>query len=96
LGADPFIGTWKLNIEKSKFTGSQPKERPPTAVETEGNNLGFGNNVIRLDGTEREEANLVTATKRIDDRVLLTTGKQGGSIVFEALRLVSHFGTREN
>ena len=27
-GADnPFIGTWKLNLAKSNFSGSAPKER---------------------------------------------------------------------
>jgi len=31
IAADPFAGTWKLNLEKSKYkTGSPPKEQTAT------------------------------------------------------------------
>ena len=34
VAADPFAGTWKLNLEKSKYkTGSPPKEQTATIAE---------------------------------------------------------------
>ncbi len=38
IAAEPFEGTWKLNIDKSKYkTGTPPKEQTATIVEADGN-----------------------------------------------------------
>jgi hypothetical protein len=92
FAADPFVGTWKLNVDKSKVTGASLKDRPAVKVEPDGNDLRFGANVIRLDGSEREEGNLLMLSRRVDTRILLSSGKQNGKIVFEAIRAVADDG----
>jgi len=44
-GADPFAGTWKLNLAKSKYPPPQPKEEVVVAVD-QGDNL-----LITISGT---------------------------------------------
>ncbi len=51
-GADPFVGTWKLNLAKSKFTGQQ------TRIEVLGQNRykftsGADSDTITADGTDQ-------------------------------------------
>ena len=93
--ADPFVGTWKLNSEKSKLTGGPPREpRPPRVIEAEGANLRFDDFTFYLDGTERAQGNLLQTNRRLDPRRLISVGrdKESGSVVFEALRFGSHDG----
>jgi len=38
--ANPLFGTWKLNVAKSKYTGTPPKEMTRT-VETDGDSVRY-------------------------------------------------------
>jgi hypothetical protein len=51
IAAEPFAGTWKLNLEKSKYkTGTPPKEQTATIAEA-GSDLEVTISVIAADGT---------------------------------------------
>jgi hypothetical protein len=51
VAADPFAGTWKLNLEKSKYkTGTAPKEQTATIAET-GSDLEVTISGTAADGT---------------------------------------------
>jgi hypothetical protein len=51
IAAEPFAGTWKLNLEKSKYkTGTPPKEQTATIAEA-GSDLEVTISVTAADGT---------------------------------------------
>ena len=51
IAAEPFAGTWKLNLEKSKYkTGSPPKEQTATIAEA-GSDLDVTISGTAADGT---------------------------------------------
>ena len=51
IAADPFAGTWKLNLEKSKYkTGTAPKEQTLTIAEA-GSDLDVTISGTAADGT---------------------------------------------
>ncbi len=65
IAANPFVGTWKLNVEKSKFSDPAPRSRTRTVyglengmifvqegVDSQGMNEGF-TGLVRFDGKER-------------------------------------------
>ena len=55
MGAtDPLIGTWKLNVSKSKFPPAQPapKELTETYREIKGGLIDFTYEAVRVDGTK--------------------------------------------
>ena len=55
-GADnPFIGTWKLNLAKSKFSGVAPKEWTDVYREVEGDKLEVTAKIIMADGSSLNE-----------------------------------------
>lgn len=50
--ADPSVGTWKLNVAKSKFSANEPAPKEETMVVTEaGNQLIVTQKGIRVDGS---------------------------------------------
>jgi hypothetical protein len=61
IAADPIIGTWKLNVAKSKFSPvlqaitkrPPPKEYTEVYWEIEGDQIEFTNNEILPDGSSR-------------------------------------------
>jgi hypothetical protein len=52
---NPFIGTWKLNLAKSKFSGSAPKEWTDVYREVEGDKLEVTAKIIMADGSSLNE-----------------------------------------
>jgi hypothetical protein len=53
MSADPIIGSWKLNLAKSKFStpGSAPKELTEVYREIEGNQIERTATAISADGS---------------------------------------------
>ena len=53
--ADPFVGTWKLNLAQSKFSRSAPKEWTDVYREVEGDKLEVTAKMIMADGSSLNE-----------------------------------------
>jgi hypothetical protein len=52
FAADPFLGTWKLNIAKSKYTGANPAPKDLTiVVETHGDQVIVSGKGTAADGS---------------------------------------------
>jgi hypothetical protein len=52
FAADPFLGTWKLNIAKSKYTGANPAPKDITiVVETHGDQVMVSGKGTAADGS---------------------------------------------
>jgi hypothetical protein len=50
--ADPFVGTWKLNVAKSKYSeGQAPKTQTRTYEPFEGDGVTLTNETVRADGS---------------------------------------------
>lgn len=50
-GAAPFIGTWKLNLAKSKYTGGPAPTSDTLTFEAQGNGWRFSNQGVAADGS---------------------------------------------
>ena len=108
FAADAVVGTWKLNVTKSKFSGTAPKSA--TRVYTESaNDMTLDQNLVGADG--KEMSNHVThkydgkdypvtcnphgdsvAAKVIDAHTTDFTIKRGGKAVASVHRVVSADG----
>lgn len=49
-GADPFVGTWKINVAKSKSVPSQLKRIVITKVEAQGNGYKWTYDIVEANG----------------------------------------------
>ena len=49
-GTDPFVGTWKLNLAKSKFTNTTTPKSETRTIEAQGGGRGFSTEGIASDG----------------------------------------------
>lgn len=105
--ADPFVGTWKLNIDKSKSGSGRPLPESSQSIEAtaDGYRILFSGAsqalVLNVDGrdhaTEREgiagTTNADTRTvRRVSPVLIETTMKQGGKTVAVVRRQVSEDG----
>jgi hypothetical protein len=105
---DPFIGTWKLNLAKSKFTpGPAPKSQTltyePSAngvkltsnqVDAQGNSTA-GGYTANYDGKDYPFANPdadTIALKRIDARTVTAIWKKAGKVTNTSRRTISKDG----
>jgi hypothetical protein len=82
IAAEPFAGTWKLNLEKSKYkTGSPPKEQTATIAEA-GSDLEVTISGTAADGTATMSHYTVPAQggegKIIDSPYEAVSGKRIG------------------
>ena len=82
IAAEPFAGTWKLNLEKSKYkTGSPPKEQTATIAEA-GSDLEVTISGTAADGTATMSHYTVPAKggegKIIDSPYEAVSGKRIG------------------
>jgi hypothetical protein len=50
-GPDPFVGTWKLNLAKSKYTGAAAPKSDTLTFEAQGNGLRLTRDGIAADGS---------------------------------------------
>jgi hypothetical protein len=50
-GMDPFVGTWKLNLAKSKYTGAAAPRSDTLTFEAQGNGLRLSREGIAADGS---------------------------------------------
>src|ERR671925_377421 len=48
---DPFVGTWKLNLAKSKYTGAAAPKSDTLTFEAQGNGLRLTREGIAADGS---------------------------------------------
>ncbi len=106
--ADPVLGTWKLNLAKSKFDpGPAPQSQMRTYAERSGNHahdqrrrsgriaaLDPGDGQIRWQGLSAcGESELVTLSmKRVNGTTVKTTLMRGGKVVGTMMRSVSDHG----
>jgi hypothetical protein len=82
IAAEPFAGTWKLNLEKSKYkTGTPPKEQTLTIVEA-GSDLDVTLSGTAADGSAISSHYAVPAQggegKIIESRYEAVSGKRMG------------------
>jgi len=61
-GVDPLIGTWKLNLEKSTFTGRVPPKSRTATWAVDGENLA-----VTIEGVEAKGQPLKLTVKLIND-----------------------------
>jgi hypothetical protein len=105
---DPHVGTWTLNLEKSKYApGTAPKSQT-SVFATAGQGLKVATTAVTATGTSNTEYTATfdgkdhpvkgnpdwdtTALKRIDDRTIEFTRKKGGKVVQTARSVVSADG----
>lgn len=105
---EALMGTWKLNLSKSKIVGPIPKTRT-MKIEPAGN--GIKVTVNEMDAQGKPNSRIYTANfdgkevgnpippdrdtiswKRIDARTWETTSKQGGKVTATSKRVVSPDG----
>jgi hypothetical protein len=55
VAANPFVGTWKLNVAKSKFSKTGPKEWTDVYREIEGDTIEVTVNIVMSDGSSDKE-----------------------------------------
>jgi hypothetical protein len=108
LAADnPFVGTWKLNLAKSKFApGTQPKEvtvvfeaagdqikRVVTGVDEDGQPINE-NDTIAWDGQDHgiNQPGLTVAVTKISDRAVKFALKREGKVLASGRATVSKDG----
>lgn len=83
--ANPFVGTWKLNLAKSKFTGAPPKSETRT-VEAQGNGLKVTYEGIAADGS----AIAFSFTTNLDGKPVPFVGTVAGADMFAVKRIDSN------
>jgi hypothetical protein len=74
---NPFVGTWQLNVAKSKFTGQQPLKSETRTIEAQGGGQRVRIEGIRADGSWFE----YSYTSNLDgkDSPFSGTGPYGGA-----------------
>src|SRR5450631_92318 len=83
LGADdPFVGTWKLNVAKSKFAKGREVKESTVIIVRQGDNAM----VTVAGGTENfaeggPPAGMTVVEKRVDDRTVDSTSTMNGKQV---------------
>lgn len=102
---DPHVGTWVLNVSKSKFSQG-PKTKEHTVVWTQdGDGYKVVSNAtdnsgahamefsVAFDGTDKPAAPFDgVAGKRVDDRTIAFTFKKGGAAVLTETMVLSNYG----
>jgi hypothetical protein len=69
--ADPLVGTWKLNLAKSKFSSARPAPKSQTLkYETQGDTLKVTADISNEDGTAQHQA----YTAKFDGKEYPVTG----------------------
>jgi hypothetical protein len=108
MAADPFIGTWKLNVEKSKFSSPAPRSEI-IKITAQGNGCKWAFDTVDAEGkaTHMEWAGIydgkdhavtndpngdTAATTKIDANTLDSVGKKGDKIVDNMHIVVSKDG----
>jgi hypothetical protein len=104
---DPFIGTWKLNVEKSKFKLGHPTKEMTVTFEPDGSDLKRtatgvdpDGEPIKQNGTVPWDAmdhkvdapGITVAVKKINDHSVEVTVKHEGKIVSSGRTVVSKDG----
>jgi hypothetical protein len=54
--ADPYVGTWKMNAAKGKFTKGEPSKEQTLVITEKGNDISVKINGTASDGTKQEFA----------------------------------------
>jgi hypothetical protein len=64
MAADPFVGTWKLNVAKSQFSPGPPPKSMITTIDVQGAMLRSRGEVVQADGTVTK----IDATEYLDGK----------------------------
>jgi uncharacterized protein (TIGR02246 family) len=82
VAQSPFIGTWKLNLDKSKFIGSAPLEWTDVYREIEGDQYEVTTKIALADGTTMNE---VIVWPRKGGVATFSQGETEGAIEVESM-----------
>lgn len=105
---DPFVGTWKLNVEKSKFAGPAPKsetvkiEALDNGQKTVGDFVNSEGKAVhsefmaKYDGKDHLVSGRptmdTTALQRVDTNTIISTSKKDGKVVLTTKWVISKDG----
>jgi hypothetical protein len=83
--SDPFTGTWKLNIAKSKYSSGQAPQSAIRTIEAQSDGLKASNETIAADGSLRSYS--FTAKFDGKDNPISGTGAPGGADTISLKRI---------
>jgi hypothetical protein len=83
--ADPLVGTWTLNLAKSKITPPAPKSETRTYSESDDGTISVTEKIVSAEGNE----NNVSASYKLDGKEYPVTGAPDSDSV-SAKRITSH------
>ena len=88
---NPFVGTWKLNVAKSKFAGTPAPKSSTRTVVAEGAGAKYSFETVTADGT----TNSYSFTTNYDgkDAAISGAGMPGGADTIALKRVSSHKAT---
>jgi len=92
LGADNSLGTWKLNMEKSKFTPSAPVKSLTTTREASDDGVKVTTTGERADGTPIN----ASYTAKYDGKEVPVTGAPYDSIAIKQVNASTLTATQKN
>jgi hypothetical protein len=68
--ADPTVGTWKLNLAKSKYNAGQPPKSSTVVIAAAGQGIKLTSDTVLADGTARK----ISYTAMYDGKDAVVTG----------------------
>ena len=68
--ADPTVGTWKLNLAKSKYNAGQPPKSSTVVIAAAGQGIKLTSDTVLADGTARK----ISYTASYDGKDAVVTG----------------------
>jgi hypothetical protein len=68
--ADPTVGTWKLNLAKSKYNAGQPPKSSTVVIAAAGQGIKLTSDTVLADGTARK----ISYTATYDGKDAVVTG----------------------
>jgi hypothetical protein len=68
--ADPTVGTWKLNVAKSKYNAGQPPKSSTVVIAAAGQGIKLTSDTVLADGTARK----ISYTATYDGKDAVVTG----------------------
>ncbi|MGH9745057.1 MAG: hypothetical protein ACRD59_02955 [Candidatus Acidiferrales bacterium] len=85
---NPFVGTWKLNVAKSKFTGAPAPKSSTREVVAEGKGAKYSFTTVAADGSSVSYSFITNYDGK--DAAVTGTGMPGGADSIAIKRVTSH------
>src|ERR1700722_11462931 len=104
---DPFVGTWKLNLAKSKFTNTTAPKSETRTIEAQGRGLkistegspisysytsNFDGKPVPETGAHVPNGTDMNAGKRVNSNTYTMTGTKAGKVTVTARAVISQDG----